>query len=147
LIVEELSLSRLEEFLEIVTKMVTEAEFSYAKLEKHKILQLYKNQNVIVILAIDDDKIVGFIAAMLHEYFFSNRKRVSDLGFYVLPKYRGSRAAIKLVKSLETWAKQTGADDLHLGQTTAVEIDKTRQFYERLGYKTVGFNTVKHLKD
>jgi len=36
---------------------------------------------------------------------------------------------------------------LHLGQTTAVEIDKTRQFYERLGYKTVGFNTVKHLRN
>jgi GNAT superfamily N-acetyltransferase len=147
LIVEELSLSRLEEFLEIVAKMVAEAEFSYAKLEKHKILQLYKNQNVMIILAIDNDKIVGFIAAILHEYFFSNRKRVSDLGFYVLPEYRGSRAAIKLVKSLETWAKQTGADDLHLGQTTAVDIDKTRQFYERLGYKTVGFNTIKHLKD
>jgi GNAT superfamily N-acetyltransferase len=147
LIVEELSLSRLEEFLEIVAKMVTEAEFSYAKLEKHKILQLYKNPNVVIILAIDNDKIVGFIAAILHEYFFSNRKRVSDLGFYVLPEYRGSRAAIKLVKSLETWAKQTGADDLHLGQTTAVDIDKTRQFYERLGYKTVGFNTIKHLKD
>jgi GNAT superfamily N-acetyltransferase len=147
LIVEELSLSRLEEFLEIVAKMVAEAEFSYAKLEKHKILQLYKNKDVIVILAIDNDKIVGFIAAMVHEYFFSSRKRVSDLGFYVLPEHRGSRAAIKLVKSLETWAKQTGADDLHLGQTTAVEIDKTRQFYERLGYKTVGFNTIKHLKD
>jgi GNAT superfamily N-acetyltransferase len=147
LIVEELSLSRLEEFLEIVTKMVTEAEFSYAKLEKHKILQLYKNPNAIAFLATDNDKIVGFIAALSHEYFFSNRKRVSDLGFYVLPEYRGSRAALKLVKSLETWAKEIGADDLHLGQTTAVEIDKTRQFYERLGYKTVGFNTVKHLKD
>jgi GNAT superfamily N-acetyltransferase len=147
LIVEELTLSRLEEFLNIVTKMVTEAEFSYAKLEKHKILQLYKNPNAIAFLAIDNDKIVGFMAAMLHEYFFSSRKRVSDLGLYVLPEYRGSRAALKLVKSLETWAKQTGADDLHLGQTTAVDIDKTRQFYERLGYKTVGFNTIKHLKD
>jgi GNAT superfamily N-acetyltransferase len=147
LIVEELTLSRLEEFLNIVTKMVTEAEFSYARLEKHKILQLYKNPNAIAFLAIDNDKIVGFMAAMVHEYFFSNRKRVSDLGLYVLPEYRGSRAALKLVKSLETWAKQTGADDLHLGQTTAVDIDKTRQFYERLGYKTVGFNTIKHLKD
>ena len=147
MIVEELTLSRLEEFLNIVTKMVTEAEFSYARLEKHKILQLYKNPNAIAFLAIDNDKIVGFMAAMVHEYFFSNRKRVSDLGLYVLPEYRGSRAALKLVKSLETWAKQTGADDLHLGQTTAVDIDKTRQFYERLGYKTVGFNTIKHLKD
>jgi hypothetical protein len=55
--------------------------------------------------------------------------------------------ALKLVKSLETWAKEMNVDDLHLGQTTAVDMDKTRQFYERLGYKTVGFNTVKHLKD
>ena len=127
--------------------MVTEAEFSCAKLEKHKILQLYKNQNAIAFLAIDNDKIVGFIAALSHEYFFSSRKTASDLGFYVLPEYRGSRAALKLVKSLEEWAKQMGACDLHLGQTTAVEIDKTRQFYERLGYKTVGFNTVKYFKE
>jgi GNAT superfamily N-acetyltransferase len=147
LIIEELSLSRLEKFLEIVAKMVTEAEFSCAKLEKHKILQLYKNPNAIAFLAIDNDKIVGFIAALSHEYFFSSRKTASDLGFYVLPEYRGSRAALKLVKSLEEWAKQMGASDLHLGQTTAVEIDKTRQFYERLGYKTVGFNTVKYFKE
>ena len=147
MIIEELSLSRLEEFLEIVTKMVTEAEFSCAKLEKHKILHLYKNPNAIAFLAIDNDKIVGFIAALSHEYFFSSRKTASDLGFYVLPEYRGSRAALKLVKSLEEWAKQMGASDLHLGQTTAVEIDKTRQFYERLGYKTVGFNTVKYFKE
>lgn len=127
--------------------MVAEAEFSYAKPEKHKILQLYKNPNAVGFIAIENDKIIGFISGIAHEYFFSNRKKANDLGFYVLPEFRGSRAALKLVKSLENWAKEIGADDLHLGQTTAVEIDKTRQFYERLGYKTVGFNTIKHLKD
>jgi GNAT superfamily N-acetyltransferase len=127
--------------------MVAEAEFAYAKPEKHKILQLYKNPNAVGFIAIKNDKIIGFISGIFSEYFFSNRKQVSDLGFFVLPEFRGSRAALKLVKSLETWAKEKGADDLHLGQTTAVEMDKTKQFYERLGYKTVGFNTVKNLKD
>jgi GNAT superfamily N-acetyltransferase len=127
--------------------MVAEAEFAYAIPEKHKILQLFKNPNVIMFIAIENNRIVGFISGLAHEYFFSNRKRVSDLGLYVLPEYRGSRAALKLVKSLETWSKEMGVDDLHLGQTSAVNMDKTRQFYERLGYKTVGFNTVKHLKD
>lgn len=127
--------------------MVAEAEFSDAIAEKHKILQLYKNPNAVGFIAIQDDKIIGFISGLFSEYFFSNRKQVSDLGFFVLPEFRGSRAALKLVKSLENWAKEMGADDLHLGQTTAVEMDKTRQFYERLGYKTVGFNTVKHLKE
>lgn len=127
--------------------MVAEAEFSYAKPEKHKILQLYKNPNAVGFVAIENDKIIGFISAIAHEYFFSNRKTASDLGFFVLPEFRGSRAALKLVKSLENWAKEIGVDDLHLGQTTAVEMDKTKQFYERLGYKTVGFNTVKQLKE
>lgn len=127
--------------------MVAEAEFSYAKPEKHKILQLYKNPNAVGFVAIENNRIVGFISGIFSEYFFSNRKQVTDLGFFVLPEFRGSRTALKLVKSLENWAKEMGADDLHLGQTTAVEMDKTRQFYERLGYKTVGFNTVKHLKE
>jgi GNAT superfamily N-acetyltransferase len=127
--------------------MIAEAEFSYAKLEKHKILNLFKSDNTVFFIVIKNNKIVGFILAVAHEYFFSNRKRVSDLGLYVLPEYRGSRAALMLIKALETWAKDMGANDLHLGQTSAVNMDKTRQFYERLGYKTVGFNTVKHLKD
>ena len=127
--------------------MVAEAEFSYAKPEKHKILQLFKNPNAVGFIAIENNKIVGFISGFAHEYFFSNRKKASDLGFFVLPEYRGSRAALKLVKSLENWANEMNVDELYLGQTTAVEMDKTRQFYERLGYKTVGFNTVKHLKD
>jgi len=127
--------------------MIAEAEFSYAKLEKHKILNLFKSDNTVFFIVIKNNKIVGFILAVAHEYFFSNRKRVSDLGLYVLPEYRGSRAALMLIKALETWSKEIGVDDLHLGQTSAVNMDKTRQFYERLGYKTVGFNTVKHLKD
>jgi hypothetical protein len=63
LIIEELSLSRLEEFLEIVTKMVTEAEFSYAKLEKHKILQLYKNPNATAFLAIENNRFYSGLVA------------------------------------------------------------------------------------
>ena len=147
MIIEKLSPSRLDEFFEVVTKMVTEADFCYAVPEKRKIINLYKSPNTIGFLAIENNEIIGFISGISNEYFFSNRKRASDLGFFVLPNFRGSSAAIKLVKSLENWAKEQGVDDLYLGQTTAVEIDKTRQFYERLGYKTVGFNAVKHLKE
>jgi len=49
--------------------MVAEAEFPDAKPEKHKILQLYKNPNAIGFIAIENDKIVGFISGLLHEYF------------------------------------------------------------------------------
>lgn len=127
--------------------MVSESEFSYAKPEKQKILQLFKNPNAVAFLALENNQIVGFISGIVHEYFFSNRKRVSDLGFFVLPEYRGSRVALKLVKLLESWAIEKKAEELHLGQTTGLDIDKTKRFYERLGFKTVGFNTVKHLRE
>jgi len=127
--------------------MVAEAEFCYANVDKNKILQIHNNKNAVIIIAIENNTIVGFISGFAHEYFFSNRLRVSDLGFYVKPEYRGSRVSLKLLKELENWAKNLGIEDLHLGQTTAINMDKTKQFYERLGYKTVGFNTVKHLKE
>jgi len=147
LIIEKLSENRLDEFFEIVCRMVAESEFSYANPEKQKILQLFKNPNAVAFLALENNQIVGFISGIVHEYFFSNRKRVSDLGFFVLPEYRGSRVALKLVKLLESWAIEKKADELHLGQTTGLDIDKTKKFYERLGFKTVGFNTVKHLRE
>lgn len=147
MIIEKLSENRLDEFFEIVCKMVAESEFSYVVPEKQKILQLFKNPNAVAFLALENDQIVGFISGLVHEYFFSNRKRVSDLGFFVLPEYRGSRVALKLVKLLEAWAIEKNANELHLGQTTGLEIDKTKRFYERLGFKTVGFNTVKHLRE
>lgn len=147
MIIEKLSENRLDEFFEIVCKMVAESEFSYVVPEKQKILQLFKNPNAVAFLALENDQIVGFISGLVHEYFFSNRKRVSDLGFFVLPEYRGSRVALKLVKLLEAWAIEKNANELHLGQTTGLDIDKTKRFYERLGFKTVGFNTVKHLRN
>lgn len=147
MIIEKLSENRLDEFFEIVCRMVAESEFSYANPEKQKILQLFKNPNAVAFLALENNQIVGFISGIVHEYFFSNRKRVSDLGFFVLPEYRGSRVALKLVKLLESWAIEKKADELHLGQTTGLDIDKTKKFYERLGFKTVGFNTVKHLRE
>ena len=138
---------RFDEFFNLVTKMVEEAEFNYAKPSRDKIEKLFKAPTVITFGAIKDNKLIGFIAGLKHEHFFSNKEKVSDLGFYVLPEHRGCSAAVKLIRKLEGWTKDNQINDLCIGQTTSVEINKTKQFYERLGYKVVGFNTVKHLKD
>jgi GNAT superfamily N-acetyltransferase len=145
--IQKLTDSFLAEFYDLAEKMIAESEFSYAKLDIPTLYNLIKLPNVVYFLAIENNKIIGFIGACAHTYFFSARKRISDLGFYVDPKYRGSRAALKLIKELEAWAKSLEIEDIHLGQTTATEIEKTRNFYERIGYKTVGFNTIKHLKE
>jgi len=145
--VEKLSAERFPEFCELVERSIEEAQFSEAKLDIPSLYNLAQSPNVVYFLAIDDDKIIGSIGGAMFPYFFSTRQKVGDLGFYVEPEYRGSRAAIKLVKALEAWAKERGVEDIYLGQTTGIEVDKTRDFYERLGYKVVGVNTIKHLKD
>ena len=142
----ELSDSRFPEFFELVKAMVTESEFNEAKPDFASIWRLHKNENTNAFLAIDQNKAVGFISGILTPYFFSKKMRVIDLGFYITKEYRGSRAAIKLIKALEVWTRQNNVTDICLGQWTAINMEKTQQFYNRLGYKTVGFNTVKHLE-
>ena len=145
--IERLSAERFPEFCKLVEKSIAEAQFSQAKLNIPSLQRLIQSPSVVYFLAIDNDKIVGSIGGAVLPYFFSTRKKVGDLGFYVEPEYRGSRAAIKLVNALESWAKDMEVEDVYLGQTTGVEVEKTKDFYERLGYTVVGVNTIKHLKD
>ena len=51
----------------------------------------------------------------------------------------------QLIENIENWAKQNGATQTWLGQSVGKDIEKTKQFYERLGYQTVGVNTMKEL--
>jgi len=144
--IDKLSDKQFDEFFELVKSMVSEAEFKDAKPEREIIWKIHKNPSVAIFIATEENKIVGFLAGIKSPYFFSNKMRVCDIGFYVVPKHRGSRAAIRLLAKLEDWAKENNIVDVCIGQTTAVNIEKTQQFYNRLGYKTVGFNTVKHLE-
>jgi GNAT superfamily N-acetyltransferase len=141
----EFTPAKFDELFVLIEQMIAEAEFKDAILNKDKIKDLWAMSENAIYLAQENDKLIGFIAGMIQPYFFSERKRVTDMGFFVQPEYRGSSAAIKLIKALENWARQNNVVDICLGQTTAFKLEETQKFYNRLGYKTVGFNTVKHL--
>ena len=141
----QLTLEKFDDFYLLVESMVKESEFNLANPDKEQIRLMTMIPNGVVYLAENEGKLVGFIAGMAQRYFFSLRERATDMGFYVLPNYRGGSAAVRLIGALEDWAKERGLAEIYIGQTTAVDIEKTRRFYAHLGYKTVGFNTVKHL--
>lgn len=145
MIIDRLTDKDFDEFFALVELMVQEAEFCDAKPDKQMIWNMCQSPDGIVFLAKNEGKLVGFLAGLKQRYFFSPKERVTDMGFYVLPDYRGTTAALRLILSLEDWAKQNKISDVYMGQTTAVDIDKTLKFYNHLGYKVVGFNTVKHL--
>jgi len=136
---------RFDEFMQLVRQMVGEADFNAAEPDANKIWDQWKDSNGEIFVADRDGELVGFIACMVQPYFFSNRLKAFDMGFYVRPEQRGGSTAIRLVMAYEFWAKEMGAQDIYIGQTTAVDIERTLKFYAHLGYKPVGVNAVKHL--
>lgn len=92
------------------------------------------------VIAYKDDKPVGMMAGALATQFFGPAIFAYDFVWYVTPEVRGSRAAIKMLKMFESWARSKGAKEIHLGVTTGVDPDKTHGIYERMGYKHVGNN-------
>jgi len=81
---------------------------------------------------------VGFCAAGCVPMVFSSERTVDDLGLYVLPEYRGSSAAARLVDYLREWAKAKGAIAMRFGLTTRVNDQQATSFLHRMGFEAGG---------
>jgi GNAT superfamily N-acetyltransferase len=129
-------------------KDVTDLMLSHTKLgtaTKKKIHALVTSPNTLVQIAVHGSKLVGFTCGIVHESIFNDRRRVSDIGVFVLEEYRRSTIARDLIQCLETWAREQGAEEIWLGQTTGDNPELVAKYYNRLGYQTQGFNSVKEL--
>ena len=129
-------------------KDVTDLMLSHTGLgtaTKSKIRQLITSPKTLALIACHGVKIVGFTVGIVHESIFNDRLRVSDIGVFVVEEYRRSTIARDLIKQLETWAREQGAEEIWLGQTTGDNPELVAKYYNRLGYKTQGFNSVKEL--
>ena len=110
-----------------------------------KIRGLVNSPITLVMLAFSNEDLIGFICGVVHESVFNTTKRVSDIGLYVAPEHRSGIVAAVLIEHLETWAMRQGARQVWLGQTTGDYPRLVERFYNRLGYKTQGFNCLKEL--
>lgn len=96
-------------------------------------------------VALCDDTVIGFFVGSLAYHGFYPGAYAHDRMLYVTPSMRGSIAARMLIDSFEEWAKQHDADYVLLGVTTGIRTERTENFYNKLGYKTVGRLTMKEL--
>jgi GNAT superfamily N-acetyltransferase len=110
-----------------------------------KIKALVTNPKSLVMLALVDSKIIGYTCGVLHENVFNDVLRVTDIGVFVLPKYRKEDIAKHLIEHLEAWAKKQGAREFWLGQTTGDRVDAVAEYYKHLGFNIRGFNAVKEI--
>ncbi len=100
----------------------------------------------LVLVAVDETStIVGAIALLCAEQWFSDERVVQDFGLFVDPKHRGGLAAVRLVAEGERWARERGARTYELGINTGVQVERTARLFERRGLARTALLYVKEL--
>jgi GNAT superfamily N-acetyltransferase len=132
-----------EQLFALIEQMVSESTFSFAPPSRKKIQALMDYPKGAAFLAFKEDKCIGFVGAVISQFFFSEYERANDVGFYILPEHRGGSTAFKLLKTIENWAKENGAKELFMGHSVGGKIEEMKKFYIHNGYKIGGFNSMK----
>ena len=94
---------------------------------------------ICVVVEDDDGEIIGFTAAGAIATLFGHELVVEDLAFYVHPSRRGTTAAVRMLRMIETWAKTLGAKAIRMGITTGTNPTQTAKFLSRFGYAETGW--------
>ena len=89
--------------------------------------------------------IVGMVAGFVVEHFFGIEKTASDLAIYVAPEHRGGLIAAKLIRAFERLVRELGAVEVTLGISTELNVERTVELYQGIGYRRSGVSMLKEL--
>lgn len=87
-------------------------------------------------IAVDGDKVVGFIGAEVVDDLWTRSTFTSDHGLYVLPDYRG-RLGLKLWSEYLDWAK-ANADRVAVQVNAGIDDERGGKFMEASGLEPRG---------
>ena len=123
----------------MLNEMHKETKVEVPKINTHKLINkinelLHKG---LVLVAIEDNKIVGSIAGMSVNDWWSDEMFISDAWFYVFPEYRKSPYAKNLCIDFIKIAKEAKLK-VRLGHVFSGDLERKDKFYERLGLVKVG---------
>jgi len=95
--------------------------------------------DVRVYLLYSNERPVGYLVLYVKEYLFCDSKSVGQEVIYVLPEYRGTKAAAKLIKKLDEVGRQENALEIYGGIANGYQPERTLSLFSRLGYEQVGY--------
>jgi hypothetical protein len=119
--------------------------FDWAKTESQLMLCNVSVPDRYFKLAVREGVLIGAMLGTIRRTFFCDELLAHDMGWWVPKSRRGQGAALKLLGDFEQWAREMGARKIMIGQSTEVNIQQTTKLYTHLGYRLIGFNTVKDL--
>jgi len=129
--------------LELAKLMHMESRFSKFNYDEEKvkalITNLIKNDYGILLVA-EGDKLLGGIMGVVAEHYFGYDKSASDLALFVPPENRNSRIAMRLIKEYIKQAKEKGAVDILISNTTGYKPETVGKLYKAMGFIQIGAN-------
>lgn len=112
--------------------------FDEAKLRR-EIDALIELDQGIALVSEENGHVVGGFIGMVHEHFFGHDKVSYDQALFLLPQHRSGFQGMKLIKEYISQAKDKGAAQITIANSTGFEMDKVASLYERLGFEHVGY--------
>lgn len=133
----------IDEIFMLCYEMHKEGFYQKIPIDKVKLIDFLFNKichkNSLLIVLVDNDKLIGFFIGDIVEYFFSLEKFAIDTIFYIIKPKRKSFGAIKLLQAYFNWANSYNIKEICLTSTNGVETEKIEMMYRKLGFNRVGF--------
>lgn len=86
-----------------------------------------------------DGLIVGMVLGFIVPYFYNNSQKMArDQIVFVHPAMRRTSAAYRLINDFKAWAVSRGANELLIGVSSGVDVQKTHDFFNKMGYDCSG---------
>lgn len=136
--------------LEIAHELHQESVYRALPMDEHKVIAqlsgpFSQGENNYFRMVVKGDEVYGGFLGSLVRTFFGSALIARDHGWWVKRSRRGTGAAVILLADFERWAREKGASWCVIGQSSAIDMEKTVKLYSHCGYTITGFNTVKEL--
>lgn len=96
--------------------------------------------NPVFYVAEHQRRVVGFVMYSVCRYRFTHGQFMAQEVLFVRPEFRGTRAAVLLMKQLIADAERLEIREIVGGNDNSFNSDRTRRFLEHFGFKMVGYS-------
>lgn len=101
---------------------------------------LIKDEDGICFVAVSNGVPVGGFLGKIGHHFFGKCRYAFDLALYVAPEFRKGSLGVRLLKEYIAQAKELGADEITIGNSTGIDEGRVGRLYEALGFTKYGYN-------
>ena len=123
----------------MLSKMHEETELNVPTINSNKLVSKINDilHNGIILVEVENNKILGSIGGMVCTAWWSDEKYLADCWFYVFPEARKSNIAKSLANDFLTIAKQAKMK-ARLGHIFSGDVDRKDNFFKSLGLVKAG---------